>query len=156
MENINKALYYNGLGHQYKVIDNIKEALLNYDKAVKLDSNNMAYYYNRACCYRLLEQYDEAVKDYTIVINSDSLDAVAYYERGICYNRTGSYQKALDDFNNAIKIKPSINTDCYLCRAVAYCGMSDKNGAIRAIEQVLRIDPNNISAKQMLDAVRRC
>ena len=154
--NTNDISYYNSLGIQNFNAKQYKEAIVFFNKAIELAPNNPDYRHNRAECYRLSEQYEKAISDYSFVIKSNGGDATDLYKRGICYNRTNSYQKAMDDFNNAIRLKPSIDDDCYMCRAAACCGMADKNGAIRDLEFVLRRTPNHAIARDMLAQVKQC
>jgi hypothetical protein len=155
MENQTNPAYYNGLGHQCRERGQFSEAITHYANAIRLAPDNMDYYYNRAVCYRKCDQYENAVNDYSVVINNDPKDATALYERGICYNRINAYQKALNDFNIAISIRPSINIDCYLCRAAAYCGLGDGGGAAKDLNHVLSIDPGNPVASEMLSQIKQ-
>ena len=151
----NDISYYNGMGIQNFNARQYTEAIVFFNKAIELAPNNPDYYHNRAECCRLSGQYEKAISDYSFVLKSDSNDATVYYKRGICYNRTNSYQKALADFNNAIRLKPSIDEDCYMCRAAAYCGVEDKDGAIKDLEYVLRLNPNQEVARAMLTQIRQ-
>ena len=144
---------FNRLGIQYYKDGNYKEAIVNFNSAIELAPYNPDYFHNRAECYRLSEQYEKAIEDYNVVLKSSSGDATDYYKRGICYSRTDSHQQAIDDFNNAIKLKPTIDDDCYMCRALAFCMINDRSGAIMDLEFVLSRNPNHTVASQMLAAL---
>jgi tetratricopeptide (TPR) repeat protein len=57
---------HNYLGAAYRNVNKIKKALEEYNKSIRLKSDNPLSYTNRAHLYRILNQEDEAYKDYNM------------------------------------------------------------------------------------------
>ena len=77
--------------------DRLKNAIADFDLAVRSDSQFTLAYYNRAQAYFGLEQYEEAIKDYDQAIGLDSESVLLYTKRGEVYFSLGQYERALQD-----------------------------------------------------------
>ncbi len=81
-----------------------EKALVDFFKAIELDSNSINAYRSRAFTYYHLEEYENALADYNKVIEIDPEDAFSYWRRGDIYRCTGEYDKALTEYNRSIKM----------------------------------------------------
>ena len=86
-----------------------KEALVDFDKVVKLYPQfNYGYFY-RGSSYWHLGEYDKAIVDFTTAIHLDSKDLHSYFNRGLCYQSEKEYDKALADFSKVIQLDPNFD-----------------------------------------------
>ncbi|WP_320677368.1 hypothetical protein [Prochlorococcus sp. MIT 1300] len=99
---------------------NSKEAILDFDNSIRLDSRNISAYINRGIAKKNLADFSGALSDFNkaIKLSSDSpyLKSVAYHKRGHLYLTKKKFKKALQDFDQAIK-NHSSNTTYFSSRA---------------------------------------
>ncbi len=121
---------YNNRGIIYKRLGNYRQAIKDYNEAIRLKADLYEAYYDRGIIYGQLGQYQLAIGDYNkaIGLNPDYLEA--YNNRGIIYMKIGIYQKALEDFNEAIRLKLDY-ADAYNNRAFVYLNQGDKISGCR-------------------------
>ena len=65
----------------------LKEAIIEYDEAIRLDPQNDDAYYKLADAYTHLNQLERAVQHYDEATRLNSLDADAYTNGGIAYSK---------------------------------------------------------------------
>ncbi|MCK5578371.1 MAG: tetratricopeptide repeat protein, partial [Planctomycetes bacterium] len=99
-----RAYYQRGIGYTHKL--GYPNAIADYTKAIKLDSEFAEAYYNRAFAYYAIGQYDTAIKDYTNVIEINPEYAEAYHNRGFAYDKNKDYSSVAKDQSEAVKINP--------------------------------------------------
>lgn len=86
-----------------------KEALVDFDKVIKLYPQfNYGYFY-RGSSYWNLGEYDKAIVDFSTAIKLDSKDLHSYFNRGLCYQSEKEYDKALADFSKVIQLDPGFD-----------------------------------------------
>jgi len=81
-----------------------EKALVDFFKAIELDSNNKDAYGARAYTYYHIGEYKNALADYNKMIEIDPKDAFSYFNRGELYRCIGEYDNAIVDFNRSIEI----------------------------------------------------
>jgi tetratricopeptide (TPR) repeat protein len=101
-----------------------KEAIREYDRALKANPKLADAYFNRGNAYYDLGQNDQAIKDYSEVIRLAPKDAEAYYNRGNAYRRLKRDEVALKDYTAAIKLSPE-EAKNYVNRAALRCATPD-------------------------------
>lgn len=72
-----------------------------YDKAIRLDPNNVYAYNNRGNAYFNLGLYQQAIEDFSQAVRVDSNHFDAYYNRGNAYLNLGLYQRAIEDYSQS-------------------------------------------------------
>ena len=97
-------------------------AIVDYDKAIRLDPKYTRAYYSRGRAYRLKGEYDRAIADYDKDIRLDPENAkVYYYSRGYAYSEKGEYDRAIVDYDKAIRLDPeNAKVYYYSSRGYAY------------------------------------
>lgn len=88
-----------------------EEAIEDYNKAIELDSNDIAAYHNRGNSKFCLKHYVEAIEDYDEAIKLDP-NAETYHNRGKAKFELKQYEEAIVDFNRAIAIAIALNIPC--------------------------------------------
>ena len=82
------------------------QAILCFDKAIKIKPRFAEAYCNRWASYDKKGEYDRAISDFNKVIEINPWFTVAYYNRGNAYGAKGEYNRAILDYTKAIEIDP--------------------------------------------------
>lgn len=67
------------IGDSYRLMNNCKDALANYSKAIRLNKKNPEYYYKRGLCKQLYENPESANKDFHLAVFYKSSNPELYY-----------------------------------------------------------------------------
>ena len=146
------------------------EAIIEYTRAIKLfGKNNPNYaeaYYNRGFAKDDKGDYDGAIADYTKAIELKPGFADAYSNRGVAKYEIGDYDGAIADYTKAIELytDDEDKAAAYHNRGVAKSKKgenAEKNEekrkwyeeAIADFKEAIRLNPNNESAKKMLESL---
>ena len=105
-----KKFFNKGLKHYNKC--EYENAIENYTKAIKINSNYAGAYNNRGNIYYNKGEYDKAIMDYNEEIRLNHNYTEAYNNKGNIYYNKGEYDKAIMDYYRAIDINPN-NTEIY-------------------------------------------
>ncbi len=79
------------------------EAVLEFDKIIKLNSTNATVYYYRAMTFDALNQYEKAIADYKSTIKYAPEMYIAYYSLGVDYDALGDYKSAKENYNKYVQ-----------------------------------------------------
>ena len=96
-----------------------REAILDYDKAIKLNPKNILAYNNRGNAKTALGLFKEAILDYTIVIRLNSSYSGAYNGRGAALVALKRSRTAIPDLEKAVQLDPGY-ADAYAMLANVY------------------------------------
>ena len=113
------AQFYNSRGMAYDKEGRYDQAILDYNKALKINPRYAEAYNNRGVAYRRKGQYDRAISDYNKALEINPKDAEAYNNRAVAYLGKGQYDRAISDYNKALEINPSF-TEVYYARGICY------------------------------------
>jgi tetratricopeptide (TPR) repeat protein len=136
-----KARTYNNRGIAYQNKGNIDQAVLDYNKAIEINSNYALAYNNRGLAYQNKGNLDQAILDYNKAIEINSNYALAYNNRGLAYQDKGNIDQALLDYNKAIEIDPNCAL-AYYNRGLTYQNKGNLDQAILDYNKAIEIDPN--------------
>lgn len=128
-------------GKNSAVKGDFKNAVVNYNEAIKLNPANGMAYYHRAKALEELGRIDEAISDYNLMIAFKTDLRKAYYNRGTLYLEKKNYYIAIDDFNKSLAIDPKY-TNAYINRANCYYSLNKFEKAIADYSQALILEPN--------------
>ena len=82
----------------------LREAIEQYDVAIRLDSQHADAYAARGAAYYGLSQFDKAIKDLNVAIRLNRKYAEAYAVRGSAYAWLGNSKQAIADWGKAISL----------------------------------------------------
>jgi len=94
---------YKSRGLMYAKSGDIKSALQDFSKVIKLEPNNLINYYQRGLAYNHLGQYENAITDFNHILVSNPNDGSALNNRGIAFLKLKKIKEAKLDFIKAIK-----------------------------------------------------
>ena len=102
-EQIRAAAYYS-LGKEKSKVEDYAGAIVEFDKAIKLNPKYLRAYYGRGRAQSELGDHDSATASLTQVLEMDPDKADAYYIRGSIKARRGDYAETIVDLNKAIEL----------------------------------------------------
>ncbi|MFC4672115.1 tetratricopeptide repeat protein [Dysgonomonas termitidis] len=139
--------FYNR-GCIYQIINEDSLAILDYNKALKLNPDYSDAYYNRGIIYEELGEYDKALEDYNRAIKlNPSYIIDVYTNRGNTYLAKEAYDKAISDYGKILAID-STNIKAYSNRAGAYIMQKEYDKALTDCNKAIGLDSTNINAYQ--------
>jgi tetratricopeptide (TPR) repeat protein len=119
----------------------IDRAIIEYTKAIELDSNAAYLYSNRGAAWGDIKNYDKAIADYTEMIRLDPNNATTFHNRGIVWFAQGNYEKAISDLTEAIHLKPNYPL-AYTHRGIVWDEQREFEKAIADHTEAIRLDSN--------------
>jgi tetratricopeptide (TPR) repeat protein len=142
------------------VFDNGQE--IDYAQRAKLleaevmkNQGNTAAWIQLGHVYFDTDQYQKAIDAYLKALELDPTNADVLTDLGIMYRRNGQPQKAIESFDRAVAIDPKHEPARFNKGIVLMHDLKDQNGAIKAWEDLLEINPlamagNNQSVDQLI------
>ena len=128
------------LGRALAEKGNTKEAIDQYDEAIKLKPKNANAYQARGNAYEKLGQYQQAFAEYNKAVRLEPNDKT-YNSRGLAYYKLGQYREALADHNEAIRLNPDV-ADAYQARGNAYEKLGQYQQALADYNEAIRLNPD--------------
>lgn len=135
------ALEYIQRGIAWSERDDLKKAIRDFSRAIRLYPNSPLAHYNRGYAWGQKNKLNRALNDYNkaIELNPNFLDA--YDERGDIWHRKNNTEKALEDFNRAIMLDPD-SAATYNNRGRIWTQRGDINNALDDFNEAIRLNPN--------------
>jgi len=133
-------------------------AIEEFSKLILLDPNNPGSYGLRGFTYLDRGQANQNKSDYDLALAdfNKSIElfpnAPSYFGRGKFYLYKEENDAAIIEYNNALVLDPNY-IEAYLNRGLLYGAIGDVNNAIKDFKTILKIDPNNNAAKNMLNFI---
>ena len=135
--------------------NDLKGALAEFTKAIKINPEYGDAYYNRGLVKKELLDIQGAIEDYTKAIKINPNDGRAYHDRAILKEGRRDFQGAIEDYKKAINIDPN-DGRAYYNRAILYSSYNkailkkgqkrDIKGAIKDYMKLIKINPNDVLA----------
>ena len=116
-----------------------KLAIIEYTKAIKIDSSFSRAYMRRGDANMILKEYNKAITDFTTAISIDPDDTTFYCRRANTYELLNDYNKAIDDYNKAISIDPD-DAEFYHSRSIVYVEKKELDKALIDLKKAVELD----------------
>jgi tetratricopeptide (TPR) repeat protein len=117
-----------------------KDAIKDYDKAIKKDNQNSDYYLGRGKCYDKTSDFSKALKDYSQSYNLDNNNLGALKYRADLYERTNEPFKAITDYKTYLTIDKE-NMEIYEKISNLHILFKQREEAIQDLNQAIEINP---------------
>ncbi len=123
-----------------------KEAIDEYTKAIKLNSQDAQFYVNRGTAYLNMKEFDLAIADFDQAIKLDPNLAEAYAGRGCAYmNKGGMYLNlAISDFNIVLLKSKDADLTAYARKMLENLTQNPPLGGVIPLPPVIDIPPEPI------------
>jgi tetratricopeptide (TPR) repeat protein len=124
------------------------QAVSNMQKAVLLDSTNVAYFNTLGLAYYYSKDTLNSYAAFKKALDLDSNFVYARYNLARYYYDVGSYESAASDFTKVIKIDPPDLSDAemYKLRGMTYVKLKDYNLALKDLEMSVKLNPEDADA----------
>lgn len=120
-------------------------AIAEYDRAIRLKSDNADAYVNRGLLKAKLGQYSGAITDYNRAISLKPDYADGYYYRAKAKHDLGEFSRAVADYNKVIRLKPDYAA-AYNSRGKANADLGEHAAAIADYDKAIRLKPDYAAA----------
>lgn len=142
---VNAQGFYN-LALQFKKLNKLNEAVIYFEKALKLEKKYAAAYSSLASVFfeqKNYEEAEEAIREY-IDLKGDSVNSSDYLLAGNIYFELFEIEEALEFFNRALFLTDEPATKKLLYNNIGNCylGMADYSSARKFYINSLKIDPD--------------
>ena len=94
-------------GRTYYDKEQFDDAIAAFNKAVKINPEDVDAYYYRGCTYFAKENLKKALKDYNTAIKLNPEYVNAYINRGYYYHLKSEYPRAIADYKKALELNPN-------------------------------------------------
>lgn len=108
--------------------------------------------FDLAATYIELKQYDKAIQWAGQAVSLKPRFGTAHYVLGRTYFEAGKFAEAIPNFLKALELRESL-TGAREYLGLAYVKSGDKENARKTFQEILKIDPENKTAKENLAAI---
>jgi tetratricopeptide (TPR) repeat protein len=137
-------------------LDNLKrhdEAIITYDKALKINSENINTIKMQAYALYYVGRFIEACDNFEKILKNNN-NADLYFGVGCCYYKQGNLIEAIEKFNMALK--QNINhTPSWLNMGYCYYELLDFNKTINCYNAAIKLQPS-LSIALFYSALAHC
>ena len=144
---------FDNLGTAYGMKGQPEKALEMFAKAIEIDSLNLNARFNRGVNTMSFDPV-QAIRDFEVVLkySNDPNKNISVKEYlAVCYSQNNQNDKALILLNEVIDKSGSQKPQNYLNRGMLRQMDGDRTGAIADYRQVLKLNPDDAQAKQLLN-----
>ncbi|NIP27839.1 MAG: tetratricopeptide repeat protein [Phycisphaerae bacterium] len=144
----NNIRCFEELGLLYSMTERYPEALRQFVRISEIEPSNLRSYLNIGTILSMLNRYDEAERAYRKAIAIAPEESPVYLQLAGLYLRTQTKpMEARRLAQKAVSLKASGRGYFMLSWACDVTG--DQNGALKAIEQAVRLEPENLKYRQI-------
>jgi len=86
----------------------LQEALVYYDVALSIETQDPVLWLNLGTLFRQSGQYNDAISAYVEALSLDPNNAMAHYNLGAVLDAKGKYEPALEEYKLALQLDPSL------------------------------------------------
>lgn len=131
--------YYKGL--TLVALKNLREAMADFNYAIRLNPEQPDAYYNRSILKGYLGDYQGELEDLNKAILLKPEDDNAYNSRGITKSMMGNWNGAVQDFAKCIELN-NMNSDAYFNRAIILYEMAKYLEALSDFNKAIELKPD--------------
>lgn len=131
--------YYFNMGTFHQEAGDHQEALINYQKAAKLDPRNPEIYNNIGLIYKKLRMYDASLEQFMRALYIYPNFSKAYNNIGVVYYKKGNIKGAILNYKKAIQAEPD-NLETYNNLGIIYKKQNWLEKAQSVFNKAFKID----------------
>jgi tetratricopeptide (TPR) repeat protein len=122
-----------------------QKALIDFEKAMSIDSNVAESYNRRGVLFANSGDIDKALDDFSKAVKLNAKHAGAYTNRASIYLKKRDLQKAISDCTKAIELAPYA-FEPYYNRGLAYMNINEPEKALEDYNKAIELSPKNAEA----------
>jgi len=153
-EEINEAIEYASRGYSFNQLRLYDKAIEEFQKALKLNEDEMSVYNNLGISYIRKGLYDKSIDILKAGIKKFPKEANQYMTLADAYQYKRLSSKARKEIKKAMKLDPN-NAAFHLLAGFIYADMKDLPEAIKSMRRSVELDSNNAFAYEHLGILLR-
>ena len=136
-----EATLFRHRGMIKRALKDTKDAIADFDEAIKLQPEEANGYNNRGVAKAQLNDFAGAIADFNKAIKLQPDNASAYNNRGNVKAELEDFAVSMADYDKAILLKPDY-ANAYNNRGNVKADLGDYEGALADYDKALQLDPN--------------
>ncbi len=156
-----EAIKHYRAGYKLLKAQNIRNAAIELEKAVAIDTTYGAAFYALAKAYRVLDEYPKAIKAYQAAnklgVGQDRIPgelARLYHKAAIKLFQQHKYKEAVLNFEQSLNFDPN-NAKAHYVMGLCHNGLRNSEAAQKAYLQAVEVDSNYAKPYKSLGDLRR-
>jgi tetratricopeptide (TPR) repeat protein len=133
-------------GQAYFYSEQDKNAIKDYDKALKLNPGDHRILHLRGKSKKFIGDISGALSDMNAAIETDSSYVIAYIDRAYVFASINQWEMAWIYFNYAIELDPNQPANIYFSRGYGYQIAKAYRQALADYKKAIELDPSNLDA----------
>jgi Tfp pilus assembly protein PilF len=134
---------------------NPKEARSLLLKAIKLDSTNVQGHFQLGMVYMKLKDYPRAIEAYEKAAELDPKSPDTFFNLGYLYAIKKEYSKSEEMYGRVIKLAPAYVDEAFFNLGMVQEKQGKRKESIENLEKALSVNPNNETARKLLDKLKQ-
>ena len=134
--------FFNNLGNSYLAINNNKQALASFIKAVEINPNLAEARANLGNMYLQEGNTEDAINEYRLALQLSPEDARVFNNLGNAYAQKDLIDQAIVQYNYSIKLDPNV-ADAYRNLSIMYNRKKLFDRSLVNIEKAISLEPKN-------------
>ena len=143
---------YNIFGSTNLALNQFKNAIGNFKKAIKINPNLPIIFYNLGLSFHYDKNFESALSSYEKAIKLNPDHADTYCNMGMSFNEKGDFKRAIKSYRKTLEINPDHMGAHYNLGAI-YSKTGELNLAIKNYKKATSLNPKNASSYNSLGEV---
>ena len=148
----NSSILLNIRGAILSSKNKLDEAIINYEKSIKININYAQAYNNLGIAFHKLNKIDRAIEKYKKAINLKKNFAEAFNNLGNAYVDSDKPKESLQHFNKALELKKNY-AEAYNGLGAAFENLGNKDEALKNYKKSIEINPSFAEAYNNLSTL---
>ncbi len=140
----NFTVYFE-IGTVLQDLEQYEEAILNYDKSIKLNIEYPEALLNKGICLRKIGKINEAILSIKNALEINPSFTEGYSSLGFAQSELKQYEEALNSLNQAIAINPN-HAQAWINKGHVLSELQQYEEALNSLNQAIAINPNHAQA----------
>ena len=145
------SILFNILGAVLSEQNKFTDAVENYKKAIKINSNYFKAYNNLGACFYKFGKISDAIQNYKKAIEIEPNLAGAHNNLGVAFKELGEQEKSKAYYQKAIEIEPN-HADAHNNLGVVFKELGEQEHSMACYQTAIEIEPNHADAHNNLGA----
>ena len=140
------------LGDAHLAVGNIRDAIANFEQALRLRPDCGDVYHNLGVAWQYLEEWKKGVEYLRVAIAHMPPSALAYNNLGFALKKLGRLDEAIEAFEQAVRLRPD-HAEYVGNMAVTLHEKGELDRAVIFYRETVRLNPENARAYNNLGAI---